>query len=384
MNDRKWTVAAAALVVLAATGLAIWAAIVPAEPTDEQLLKMVDPSKPTDYSQLRALLTPVRKVYFAGQPVEVDFQVLNTSEKPVLLKVPNQPAAPSEELSGRHLAAGLPLEHIFSRKPKFGETAGRRALVIHPYSDPIAELDDDVVYAAPGPIEPIVIRPGGAVGRRVDLARDYPSFRRAGRYIIQWRPYSDAMRSLTLELRVMTEEQATLETSMGEIRLGFFYEMAPNHVENFLDLARRGFYDNTLFHRVIEEFMVQGGDPLTADRGKMAQWGMGRGPRTLHQEINSTEFVPGVLGAARGPDLNSASCQFFIVTGNDARHLTQNYTAFGRVLDQASLQVAVRISRVARDPGTDRPAEDVMLKRIRVEPVAPTTQPDRPTTQPQG
>jgi cyclophilin family peptidyl-prolyl cis-trans isomerase len=172
----------------------------------------------------------------------------------------------------------------------------------------------------------------------------------------------------------MTEERATLETSMGNIELTFLYEKAPDHVENFLDLARRGFYDGTLFHRIIDNFMIQAGDPLTTDPKKADEWGTGRGPRTLKQEFNDTPFTPGVLGAARGPDVNSASCQFFIVTG-EANHLNGQYTAFGQCANAESRQVAEKISKVQTLPG-DRPVKDVKIERITIEPVRP------PTTQP--
>ncbi len=386
MGRKGWiAVGVLAAAGLVAGALALRAGTVPAEPSDEQLLKMIDPAAPTDFSVLRAQLTLMKPITFTGQPLLVEFLLGNTSDKPVLVKVPYQAAA-DDRPTAANLVAGLPLGHIFSRRAPGEGTPARRALVINPAGDPIRELDDDVVYQPPGPVAPLVLRPNGSVGRRVDLTQYYPSLRRPGRYLLQWRPYSDARRSLTVEVRVLDEERAIIETNLGNIELSLFYDKAPNHVENFLDLARQGFYNRTLFHRVIEEFMIQGGDPFTADPARSDQWGAGRGPRTLRAEFSDTAFEPGVLGAARGPDINSASCQFFVVTGRRAAHLAGQYTAFGRVADDESLKTAIKISKVAvyrgarEDPQNDRPLQPVVIQRVRVVRVVPTTQPE---TQPE-
>lgn len=377
---RRSAIAAVVLAGLALAGLA-WSADAPAV-SDEDMVKKIDPSR--DYfPALRAQLVPTQKLYFVGQPLLVDFQVVNATDEPALLKVPYQ-SAPTDHLTAKHLAAGLPMEHVFSRKAAEGVTA-RRALVINAFDDPITELDNNVTHAPTGPVEPIIIRPRGIVGARLDLAKLYPSLAKPGRYIIQWRPYSDALRSLSTEIRVMTEEKAIIDTTMGKMEVRFFYDKAPNHVDNFLSLARNGFYNGTLFHRIIEGFMIQAGDPLTSDPAKSNEWGTGRGPRMLKQEFNDTPFVSGVLGAARGPDVNSASCQFFIVAG-EASHLNGQYTAFGQLMGAESQKVADKISKVEtfhgqrNDPRNDRPLQPVKINRITVEPLrAATTQ---PATQP--
>ncbi|MDD4891967.1 MAG: peptidylprolyl isomerase [Phycisphaerae bacterium] len=374
MNSRK-LLAGSAIIALVVAALALQSAV-GAAPTDAELVKKIDPNK-NYFPVLRAQIVPTQKFYYVGQPLLVDFLILNTSEEPALLAAPYQ-AAPAGDLAEKHVAAGLPLEHIFSRKALNENVKGRRALVVNTFNDPLNEMDNDVVYAASGPIDPIVIRPNGSVGRRVDLAKFYPSLTKPGRYIIQWRPYSDALRSLTTEIRVMAQEKATIQTTMGNMEVVFFYDKAPNHVENFLDLARRGFYDGTLFHRVIEDFMIQAGDPLTTDPAKEAQWGTGRGPRTLKQEFNDTPFAPGTLGAARGPDPDSASCQFYIVTGQ-AMHLNGKYTAFGQIVGAESQKTADKISKVRRN-AKDRPLEPIKINKIVVTELKAATQPD---TQPE-
>ena len=350
---------------------AAWAGPTSAADSDKALAAKVDPNK--DYFPiLRAELITTSKVYFAGQPVFVDFQMVNPSDEPALLKVPME--TDTSHLSEQDIVAGLPLSHVFSRRTQIPGLTGHRALVVHGIDNPVIELDGNVTYPSSQPAEPIIIRPHGTVGRRVDLAKYYPSLTKPGRYTIEWRPYNDSVRSSITEIRIMAEEKAVIETKMGNIELTFFYDRAPNHVQNFLDLARNGFYKNTLFHRVIDGFMIQAGDPLTTDPTQSAAWGTGRGPRTLQQEFNDTAFAPGVLGAARGPDVNSASCQFFIVTGQ-ALHLNGQYTAFGRVATPESLAVAMKISKVPTN--RDRPAQEVRIVNVRVEPVGPaaTSQP---------
>jgi len=347
----------------------------PAPADRGDVLKKIDPAK-NYFPVLRAELAPVQKLYFVGEPLLVDFQIVNTSDDPALLRVPYQAsAAPAVEAT-----EGLPLEYVFSRKPQGEGMTGRRALVLHAFGDMIYDLGNNVTSPTSAPADPIIIRPHGQVGCRVDLTKYYPSLTRPGRFYAEWRPCNEALKSSPVELRIMTEEKATIEVRIGEnkdvdkMELLFFYDKAPNHVENFLDLARHQFYDGTLFHRVIKGFMVQGGDPLTTDPSNKDAWGTGRGPKTLKQEFNDTAFASGILGAARGPDVNSASCQFYIVTG-EASHLTGQYTAFGKLADQASLKVAEKISKVAVGQ-RDRPNAPVKIERITVEPVRPaTTQP---------
>ncbi len=130
---------------------------------------------------------------------------------------------------------------------------------------------------------------------------------------------------------------ATLKTSQGDVTVRFFFDKAPNHVKNFVDLAAKGFYDGTLFHRVIADFMIQGGDPNTKQpESPTNRYGIGGNrdakgaPVNLKAEFNSTPHRRGVLSMARSSDPNSASSQFFIVV-KDSPFLDNQYTAFGEV-----------------------------------------------------
>ncbi len=127
------------------------------------------------------------------------------------------------------------------------------------------------------------------------------------------------------------------ETDYGKIVFEFFPDKAPNHVKNFIELSKSGFYNGTKFHRVVPGFMIQGGDPNTKG-GSPSTWGQGGnyGPDgkeiTLKAEFNDTHHSRGILSMARAMDPNSASSQFFICVA-DAGFLDGKYTAFGKVIE---------------------------------------------------
>src|SRR5207248_9873703 len=128
-----------------------------------------------------------------------------------------------------------------------------------------------------------------------------------------------------------TNEVAVIKTDMGEMVVEFWPDVAPNTVENFKKLAKKGFYDGTAFHRIVKGFMIQGGDPLTKDASKAAQWGTGDPGYKINAEFNDRPHVRGVISMARGGDPNSAGSQFFICLG-DAPFLNGKYTAFGKLI----------------------------------------------------
>jgi peptidyl-prolyl cis-trans isomerase B (cyclophilin B) len=155
-----------------------------------------------------------------------------------------------------------------------------------------------------------------------------------------------------------TTPHAVIETKFGEIELEFFQEKAPGHVKNFLDLARKGFYDGTTFHRVIPGFMIQGGDPNTRDAAKRASHGTGGPGYSIKAEFNDTAHKRGVVSMARAQDPNSAGCQFFICVA-DSAFLDRQYTAFGRVV--RGMEAADKVVGSPRDKG-DNPHDRVEMK----------------------
>jgi peptidyl-prolyl cis-trans isomerase B (cyclophilin B) len=131
------------------------------------------------------------------------------------------------------------------------------------------------------------------------------------------------------EIKKMEETKAVIDTKFGKIELKFFPEVAPNHVNNFIELAKKGFYDGTTFHRVIPGFMIQGGDPNSKDPDRKRH-GMGGPGYTVKAEFNPTPHKRGILSMARSADPDSAGSQFFICVA-DAPFLDRQYTAFGQV-----------------------------------------------------
>ena len=152
------------------------------------------------------------------------------------------------------------------------------------------------------------------------------------------------------------EYEVVLDTTLGQIRLQLDSAVAPGHVRNMAALAESGYYDGGCFHRIIKGFMIQGGCPEGTGTG-------GPGYK-IPAEFNKTPHEAGVLSMARTGDPNSAGSQFFICLER-VTHLDNQYTAFGRTADAASLDVVKAIGSV-RTGGNDRPAEPVIIKKATV------------------
>ncbi len=159
------------------------------------------------------------------------------------------------------------------------------------------------------------------------------------------------------EIKVMQETRAILHTHLGDITLKFLPEVAPNHVDNFITLAQKGFYDGTTFHRIIPGFMIQGGDPNTKDPDR-SKHGMGGPGYQVKAEFNKTSHKRGILSMARSGHPDSAGSQFFICVA-DAPHLNNQYTAFGEVVK--GLDVVDKIVSQPKDKG-DNPLERIEMK----------------------
>ena len=150
--------------------------------------------------------------------------------------------------------------------------------------------------------------------------------------------------------------QLVLDTSEGKITLDMLPEVAPGHVKNLLGLAKIGYYDNLIFHRIIKGFMIQGGCPEGTGTG---------GPGyTIPAEFNATKHMPGVLSMARTSDPNSAGSQFFICL-ETVTHLDRQYTAFGKTADADSLAVVKKIGEV-KTGSQDRPVKPVTISKVTV------------------
>lgn len=157
--------------------------------------------------------------------------------------------------------------------------------------------------------------------------------------------------------------KAIIKTKFGDMHIKFYPDLAPKHVENFIKLANSGFYNGTIFHRVIPGFMIQGGDPNTKDSLRKETYGQG-GPKDekgnlilLKAEFSDTPHKRGIVSMARGTDPDSAGSQFFVVVENSP-FLDRKYTVFGEVIK--GLGVADKIVNLPRNE-RDLPNERVEM-----------------------
>ncbi|MEC4849051.1 MAG: peptidylprolyl isomerase [Nitrosarchaeum sp.] len=181
------------------------------------------------------------------------------------------------------------------------------------------------------------------------------------------------------------EKLVILHTNLGNIVIELFPNDAPNHVQNFIKLAEDGFYDGTIFHRIIPGFMIQGGDPNTKG-GDQSTWGTGGPGYSVNAEFNTIKHNRGIVSMARAQDPNSAGSQFFIVH-KDSNFLDQQYTVFGRIVTEESFATLDKIASV-KTGEKDIPTNTEQVKITKVEVVNRSTltnllqlsEPERVTT----
>lgn len=159
------------------------------------------------------------------------------------------------------------------------------------------------------------------------------------------------------------KKNVIFSTNKGEIELELWDGLAPTTVENFRKLVAAGFYDGTRFHRVIKDFMIQGGDPLSKDPALRARWGTGGPGYSFADELNGEKLVRGVIAMANaGPDTNGS--QFFIITAASTPWLDGKHTGFGRVVRGMDVVSAIENVPVGQN---DQPAEDIVVQSVRLE-----------------
>lgn len=159
----------------------------------------------------------------------------------------------------------------------------------------------------------------------------------------------------------MSNPIVTFQTTAGTFKAELYPEVAPNTVNNFISLVKKGFYDGTIFHRVIPGFMIQGGDPEGSGMGGPG-YGI-KGEFSANGFKNDLRHTRGVLSMARSMRPNSAGSQFFVMVA-DAPHLDGQYAAFGKVIE--GMETADAIVSAKRDY-SDRPYEDQIMKKVTVE-----------------
>jgi cyclophilin family peptidyl-prolyl cis-trans isomerase len=281
-----------------------------------------------------------------GRPVWLDFIIRNRSDEPITLTVADLPVA-----QDKPAGMGLPLEHVFSGDP--GQSIDIRGA---------GDGRPERLVAPPLPAtgQSVVIAPHCTVGTQLDLARYCEGLRRAGTYEIQWRPYHGTLQSNKLRLVVAPHREAVIHTDFGRMTMRFSYDEAPHHVENFIELAEKGFYDGLTFHRVVHGGLVQGGCP----RGD----GTGVRPdgKLLKAEISNLPIDLGsvVMATARN-DPDSGSCQFYISLTR-LRSLEGTQTVFAHLVGEESYETLRKIGSVPTGD-QDRPLKTVYIRNISLD-----------------
>ncbi|MBI3876414.1 MAG: peptidylprolyl isomerase [Verrucomicrobia bacterium] len=162
-------------------------------------------------------------------------------------------------------------------------------------------------------------------------------------------------------------EVAVITTDHGKMVVEFWPDVAPGTVENFKKLARSGYYDGTAFHRIVKNFMIQGGDPLTKNPADEHRWGTGGPGYQIKAEFNDRSHQRGVLSMARSADPDSAGSQFFVCLA-DASFLDNKYTAFGCLIAGDDVLGAIGGSPVTRSAGGEnsKPVKRVGVQSVQI------------------
>ena len=322
----------------------ILAAVMGESPAEQQVspLPVQEPS-----ALVRVEVRLERTVIQAGREVWAQFLVTNLTDDAVTLRVPD-----AKEVEAGTLM-GLPLPHVFS-----GANSSAIA-IINQHGD---TFDTQVSVPPRGPVPKVVIAPHASIGARMDLAHYYESLRRAGEYTLLWKPYRGQVISEPVTVRILPERQAVILTEFGKMTVRLYYNEAPNHVANFLELVGQKFYDNLTFNRVIPGALIQGGDPRGDRRGIRPDG------KRLKAEFNKIPFEAGTVGMAHSPrDPDSASCQFFICLARQPMFDGQQ-TAFGYLVGEDSMETLRKIAAVPTAPD-DKPKQPVYIRAITLETV---------------
>src|SRR5437660_1571189 len=166
-----------------------------------------------------------------------------------------------------------------------------------------------------------------------------------------------------------SNEVAVIKTNEGEMIVQFWTDAAPNTIENFKKLARQGFYDGTIFHRIVKGFMIQGGDPNSKDPTKESTYGAGDPGYKIKAEFNDHSHDRAVISMARGPDPDSAGSQFFICLAPQPR-LDHQYTTFGKLMKGDDVLEKIGNTPVTRNSTGEmsKPTKRVTIEKIDIVP----------------
>ena len=279
-----------------------------------------------------------------GEPVMALFSIENTTDESITLTVPDaDPDIPSPQM-------GLPLSHVFSGVSGSGVSvmteSGRR-------------WDAAERYRKPDSAPILMIAPNSTVGTRVDLRERFSVLRSPGRYRILWRPYGGAISSETVFIQIAPLKQAEIVTDFGTMTVRFFYKDAPQHVANFIELARDGFYNSLTFHGLTPGHLIQGGCPRGDGTGIRSD-----GKRVPFEANGRPHRKGSVSMSLLEDDPDSGSCQFFI---SNTRHKDWDglYTVFGELVGEASFATLDQLMATPVDEA-GRPTRPLHLRSVRI------------------
>lgn len=179
-------------------------------------------------------------------------------------------------------------------------------------------------------------------------------------YFMQYAKEKEQMAEANAKARTIDTDGAVLRTTMGDIEIEFLSKDAPKTIANFVNLAEERFYDGIKFHRVIKDFMIQGGDPLSKDDAQMAQWGTGGPGYTFADEKTNVPLVRGIVAMANsGPNTNGS--QFFIITAEATPWLNGKHTPFARVISGMDVVDKIESSQTGE---SDRPIKAIIVEKV--------------------
>ena len=166
-----------------------------------------------------------------------------------------------------------------------------------------------------------------------------------------------------------SNEVAVIKTNEGDMVIQFWTDAAPKTVENFKKLSRAGFYDGTIFHRIVKNFMIQGGDPLSKDPSKEDRYGSGGPGYKIKAEFNDHSHERGVISMAREPEPDSAGSQFFICLAPVTR-LDHQYTTFGKLIKGDDVLENIGAAEVSRNSSGEmsKPTQRIVIESIKIVP----------------
>jgi len=293
---------------------------------------------------VRAHVEPASLTIPVGKPVWVRFAIENLTDEPVTLSVPGmEPEIPSPEM-------GLPLSHIFSHNSSSSVTVT---------TESSRSWDTPSGYRTTTRAPIVMVAPHSVVGTAVDLREYYPALRSGGRFRVTWQPYGGEIPSAVATVTIAVRKNVVITTDEGKMTLQLFYDDAPQHVDNFLELVKADFYSGKSFHRLEPGYLLQGGCPRGDGTGIRAD-----GKRVPAEHNDQPHQKGSVSMALLDDDPDSGSCQFFIANTRQ-KDWDGRYTVFAQLEGEESFATLERLMSTPVDEN-GRPVKTLYMRSVRL------------------